>query len=464
MSPPPNVSTPAGTTQAMKVAGGITSTCNIDESVVRPLLDKPARNLTLWEAAHVVALLHLQGRIKLRGTPYPEFPKPPLFKGGCKELHYPGPNPLASGRFTVNLEEAFFLPGGRRIDFEYLKAYPSKDEKGNPIPIKSFVQVWGFLDVRLVVLLHHLMSAYEKLEKRGIKVKKVIHLGMAQVQGSRFESGKAKDAEKKVTGFPRMLLCDNHMNGRAIDFVGVVLEDGEVFTVLQDWAEVELPGGIRAVGAPQPDRWPVYDSVKNSSNWADVSWASNGRSDENSRAKLEANRAGRTDFHSTFYRLHARLPKNDGPATTRDERAAVIFLETFEAFVAHATLDQAKASEAPASDDFPARGAMGTSATDLARRDHGSLLHPETPNDPVLRETHRDHMHAQVGHTGHEFPDDDNKQADARVAAKFTLPEPATNPVTKRAEVWQQPGGSVTRKNKQLSGAVTPPAPSKPTP
>jgi hypothetical protein len=448
--PTPNASAPAGTTQTVKVAGGMTSTCNIDESVVRPLLDKPARNLSLWEAAHVVALLHLQGRIKLKGTPYPQYPNPPVFKTGCSELVYPGPNPRSNGRFTVALEEAFFISGGRKVPFEYVKSYASVDKKGNVTPLKSFVQFWFALDVRLVVVLHHLVAAFEKLEKRGIKVAKVLHSGMGAVHETRFKGTLFDKASGKT--FPREIIIDNHLSGRAIDFVGVVLEDGETFTVLEDWGQAEVPQGTRASGAPKPDRWPVYDSVKNGSDWVDVNWKNcpPDHNFESADARLKANAAGRGSFSATHYRLRDDLPAGDGPATTRKQRAAVIFLEAFEAFFAHCTLKLSDFNKVPADDSFPPRGALGNPSPLGTRDDHGALIHPETL-DPILRETHRDHIHAQVGHTGYEYPDAAAQAADKAAAEPHRLPDP------KDGVVWDQAPNRIGRKGAPIPGAVTPP-------
>lgn len=438
-------SAPVGGTKTV-LAAGLTNACMVVPwKLPLDALTKPARSMTLWDAAYVVAYLADMEIIQLcapgKGLPL----RPPEFKKGCTGLTWPGPNASCAGRFCVDMRPQITI-GPRTIKFKYFEKYDKNNQ-----PVQLFDTPLFNVDVRNVVMIYHLTKALHRLkDTHGLEVTAILHIGIGGAQGTRTPG---------ADGVWRPL--DAHRSGRAIDFGGVTFKNGdaeETLMVLADWGLARLPNDAEKALLPGPPKqdpvvkegyWPVYVDPGRP-NWHEVNWkVMDPPTAAQAQKVFDAHANGRAPFRSTFYRLHDSIPpaSEDEPKLpdTKRKCAALVFKTAFETFAKHATLTDA----APYEGSIP-EGSLGSGPSDLCKDDHQSLLHPET-RTPIYRAPHIDHIHAQVGPLSYEYPD----QSAVAAAAAATAPAGQTfapMPTTPR----------IANKGKPLEDALAPSDPSDP--
>lgn len=439
MSGPTKTSAPVGGTKDVDVAG-TSDKFKISMDSVEELLARPARELSLDEAAHVVAALHADGRIVLCASSSPFAEQAPLFTDDGKQLVFPGANKVTKGRFTVSMKPVIeFPPLGKdpeeepqRIRIVYGPEVRYHDAaKTKPIldpvtkkPRRYHDFLLTHIDVRTVVVLFHLATELATWTDTLFQVTAIVHAG--------FNSQTELRPNGKTFG-------DSHRYGRAIDFNGVLYEEAggeKELLVSSHWGAVPVPGKLeRRPHGPKlgaSDLWPTLDRATGW-NWISLYWHDEAFEANKKEFKLVENHA----FGKTFYRLQQFL---DDPNAPKDkQRAASAFKRLYEdVFARHSTVKD----ETPY-DDFPALRSLGTSATSPASK--GSVVHPDH-GGAEMRHNHFNHIHAQLGRGyGYEFPTVETWVADLGVKddsdlAKQRLPN-AANP---RPRGWpaavKQPG------------------------
>ncbi|MGE0707303.1 MAG: peptidoglycan-binding protein [Planctomycetota bacterium] len=386
----------------------------------RTLLELPARALTLVEAAHVVACLAQEGRIQLCShTISGAKAHFPHFDEDGSKLLYPGPEPLAAGRWAVSIDATVRSSDGLPIEVCLLNNKGGADRR-NPT----------LIDVRMVVALCHLVEALAGLRKRGVTVTRLHHIGFQGFQGSRKDGGSGG-------------LYDAHMSGRAIDFGGVTaqLADGvERFVLVSKrWGDAKLPQGAPAAiprpgsGVPVPGaRWPHLQGGP----WNYVPIGNKGTAGNPNatppkpphplRVAYDEAHQGQPAFTATSFRLRGTVADGAKPS---DEAgiAELCFEAAYDALSAHCTVTDG--SDAQTYDPAP------TPAGDLRKTPPrgGSVLYPDFPSDGLQREDHFNHIHANLGHLAYEWPDEGAYQRDLAKAKELKQKEPARRviPVSK---------------------------------
>lgn len=320
-------------------APGSTTACRVSVERVEALFRRPARSLTLWEAAHLVAHLHHAGDVRLTTSP--------RFSPDCRALQFPGPSAAHAGRFIVSIE-GWVRAQGNTVSFVYL-ARAGRGYAYRPGPINH-------VDVRLVVLLHHLVSRLGSNVYDGQRVRAIVHNGFNGKLGDRQLRGGVNRRTQPPTRYSVYRLHDAHWSGRAIDFSGALL-GAEGSAPIAGWADRRVADGHSVI---IQDHWGDAPAV-----------------------------AGRG------FRLAADLSR---PGTPAGERARLL-RHAMEVFAKHSSLGRVDDPGATPLDPY-LTGARG-----------GWLIHPDY-QDAGARSAHQDHIHAQVGPLNYEFPTSAARQAD----------------------------------------------------
>jgi hypothetical protein len=367
--------------------GRTTTAYRVRETTARTLLDqRPARSLTLDEAAYVVAWMHQANIVRLRIHDGDGATRAPRFRvddAGAVSLAFPGPDDESGGRFIVSVDATLTI-GGR------------------PFQVTGASERLRAIDVRNVIVVYHLGVALLDLSRRGVAV---TGFHTAGINGRTGHAG------------PTGQLFMAHGSGRACDFMGVNLAGGHRVLVSQAWGRAPLPPGAPRGNGTLESEWPVFTG--SAPNWMNANWNSAPYSDAADRsgaayAAVRAAANGRAGHTATWFRLRPNLPPDGASPANDAQRDALIFHTVGLVFARHTSIrgnPRSRAYDAGATGDV-----LGASETDRAVG--GILLHPDH-TDAVLRQTHYDHYHSQIGNLGYEFPsrgaaDDDLKRTQSR--------------------------------------------------
>ena len=396
-----NTSAPVGGTRTAAVAK--TSTAfKVTMKAVEKWLAKPARELSLDEAAHCVAALHAEGHVQLCASTPPFAPVQPTFAEDGSTLVFPGANLKdTQGRFTVGIKPfiSFPVPDAPRRVIKLVygpeRRFANEDDKKKNKPIlipgttKALMyheHVLPHLDVRTVVVLYHLANELFRWVGIGINVTAIVHAGFsAQNVVRATKTIKNKDGSTTEVQTFR----DSHKYGRAIDFNGLRHDVEGVekdLLVGRDWGAVTPPGNParrartgETVGTT--DLWPTLARTTDF-NWTRLEWRDNPKLDANKEAI-----AGLATFTKSFFRLQ---PFVDDAKQQERRTAARAWQKIYDVFTRNCTVNDLKPYE-----DDPASIGMGTSDSSPAVQSNGaamgSVLHPDHAS-PEMRHNHYSHI------------------------------------------------------------------------
>lgn len=360
--------------------------CRSSRRRIKDLLEKtPARALSLWQAAHVVAHLHDEGKIRLHAPP----------SGACEGLSVPGPSKEHAGRFAVSMDADVTGESGKKVSLRYIGAL--KDPRsGAAVGWKFAALPLLHVDVRLVVFLYHLVTWLTRGTFGGKHVLSILHIGFNGHLGQR------NDRTNEQTGVTWKVLNDAHWSGRAMDFGGVLLGDEG--------------------GAPI-DQWRFSDRAAEEPVVVLNHWG-NAPGLKAPGYRLEADRAG------------------SGIARARAE----VFYEAMKMCVRHTSLSGSRANPGPRYDPtYLADGGLAA-AVDEFFTHRGALIHPDYPVDARAsdddrkeqertRARHANHIHLQIGPTRYEFVTRHDADEDLKGA------QDPRAPITREQEHERHAGG-----------------------